>query len=303
MHISSHPKVNVLLSLLIISSGCLALFISAKLGVHAASPLISLSPNHGHPSLSLKVIGTSFGVNEIVSISFDAMPVNGVVYIGSDDGNIYAFNAATGALLWSYSTGFGSYCRCLNSSPAVAKGIVYVGAGDGKLYALNATTGSLIWTYAAGDAVQTAVTVVNDVVYFGSNDDNLYAVNATTGARLWSFAHGIMINTPPAVANGVAYFGTDDGIMYAFKATTGTLLWSYSTKVAFDSLAVANGVVYAGAYNNGSGLYAFNAKKGTVLWTYPDIYGFTSTVVVNGVIYVGSYDHNIYAFHLPGMTP
>ncbi|SRR6266436_1614832 len=398
MHISSHPKVNVLLSLLIISSGCLALFISAKLGVHAASPLISLSPNHGHPSLSLKVIGTSFGVNEIVSISFDAMPVgttttnstgvfttkitipssahpgnhtiqatgqssgffaqalflvqtdwtmfgfsvqgshfnpyenvldssnvsnltldwkyttgdtivsspavvNGVVYIGSDDGNIYAFNAATGALLWSYSTGFGSYCRCVNSSPAVAKGIVYVGAGDGKLYALNATTGSLIWTYAAGDAVQTAVTVVNDVVYFGSNDDNLYAVNATTGARLWSFAHGIMINTPPAVANGVAYFGTDDGIMYAFKATTGTLLWSYSTKVAFDSLAVANGVVYAGAYNNGSGLYAFNAKKGTVLWTYPDIYGFTSTVVVNGVIYVGSYDHNIYAFHLPGMTP
>ena len=30
---------------------------------------------------------------------------NGVVYVGSFDGNIYALNAATGATLWSYSTG------------------------------------------------------------------------------------------------------------------------------------------------------------------------------------------------------
>ena len=29
---------------------------------------------------------------------------NGVVYVGSDDGNVYALNAATGAELWSYTT-------------------------------------------------------------------------------------------------------------------------------------------------------------------------------------------------------
>ena len=27
---------------------------------------------------------------------------NGVVYVGSFDGNVYALNASTGALLWSY---------------------------------------------------------------------------------------------------------------------------------------------------------------------------------------------------------
>ena len=30
---------------------------------------------------------------------------NGVVYVGSDDGNVYALNASTGAKLWSYATG------------------------------------------------------------------------------------------------------------------------------------------------------------------------------------------------------
>jgi outer membrane protein assembly factor BamB len=29
---------------------------------------------------------------------------NGVVYVGSDDGNLYAINAKTGAMLWGYKT-------------------------------------------------------------------------------------------------------------------------------------------------------------------------------------------------------
>ena len=49
---------------------------------------------------------------------------NGVVYVGSDDGNVYALNAATGAKLWSYATGK------LESSPAVANGVVYVGTDE-----------------------------------------------------------------------------------------------------------------------------------------------------------------------------
>ena len=30
---------------------------------------------------------------------------NGVVYVGSEDDNVYALNASTGAKLWSYTTG------------------------------------------------------------------------------------------------------------------------------------------------------------------------------------------------------
>ena len=48
---------------------------------------------------------------------------NGVVYVGSVDGNVYALNASTGAKLWSYRN-----WRRRDSSPAVANGVVYVGS-------------------------------------------------------------------------------------------------------------------------------------------------------------------------------
>ena len=40
---------------------------------------------------------------------------NGVVYVGSEDGLVYALNAATGTELWSFTTG-----QIVLSSPAVA---------------------------------------------------------------------------------------------------------------------------------------------------------------------------------------
>ena len=66
--------------------------------------------------------------------------------MGSDDNNIYALNATTGAKLWNYTTGGG-----VDSSPAVANGVVYVGSDDNNTYALNATTGAKLWNYTTGE--------------------------------------------------------------------------------------------------------------------------------------------------------
>ena len=63
--------------------------------------------------------------------------VDGVVYLGSGDGNVYALNAATGDKLWNYTTG--SY---VETSPAVVDGVVYIGSYNGNVYALNAANGA-----------------------------------------------------------------------------------------------------------------------------------------------------------------
>ena len=56
----------------------------------------------------------------------------GVVYVGSDDHSLDAFNAKSGNMLWSYRTG-----DVVISSPVVVNGMVYVGSLDGKLYAFG----------------------------------------------------------------------------------------------------------------------------------------------------------------------
>jgi outer membrane protein assembly factor BamB len=57
---------------------------------------------------------------------------NGVVYISSNDGNLYALDASTGQRPWSYGTTSAFY-----SSPAVANGEVYIGSYSSSVYAFG----------------------------------------------------------------------------------------------------------------------------------------------------------------------
>jgi eukaryotic-like serine/threonine-protein kinase len=135
-----------------------------------------------------------------------------VVYIGSEDKNVYALNASTGAKLWSYTTG-----GDISSSPAVANGVVYIGSTDGNMYALNASTGAKLWSYDAGGFVASSPAVANGVVYVGSYAYNVnalnasvYALNASAGDKLWSYNTGLDLPVviDPAIVDGVVYFRT-----------------------------------------------------------------------------------------------
>ena len=107
----------------------------------------------------------------------------GTVYVGSDDGKVYALNAATEQVRWTYTTGSSV------SSPAVAGGTVYIGSWDHKVYALNAATGQVRWTYTTGGYVASSPAVAGGTVYVGSYDGKVYALNAATGQRPLDLHH------------------------------------------------------------------------------------------------------------------
>ena len=71
------------------------------------------------------------------SVQCSPAVADGVVYVGSQDGNVYALDAATGAQAWSFPTG----APVTFSSPAVADGVVYVGSNDGKVYSFTLAGG------------------------------------------------------------------------------------------------------------------------------------------------------------------
>ena len=124
----------------------------------------------------------------------------GLVYVGSTDGNLYAVDAQSGAMKWKFKT----KARVV-SSPAVAGGLVYFSSYDGWFYAVDAMAGKLKWKFSnAGerrfaarhihgslpaaetmpdpfDCYLSSPAVWHDTVYFGSGDGNIYALNAATG--------------------------------------------------------------------------------------------------------------------------
>jgi uncharacterized repeat protein (TIGR01451 family) len=229
--------------------------------------------------------------------------VNGVVYVGSGDSNLYALNADTGVVLWSYAAS-----SEVLSSPAVANGVVYFGSFSSfgnNVNALNASTGAKLWSYSLGGLVlvSSSPVVANGVVYIGFSGENgnngLLALNASTGALLWGYSAGDSVSSSPAVANGVLYIGSataiNQGEVLALNASTGTKLWSYATgEYVYSSPAVANGVVYVGSQDGN--VYALNASIGAKLWSYTTGDAvLSSPAVANGVVYIGSGDHNVYA--------
>jgi len=74
------------------------------------------------------------------------LDLDGVVYVGSWDRNLYAIDAATGNKRWAFETGQDTviYNQVgINSSAAVSNGIVFFGARDGHFYAVDARSGHL----------------------------------------------------------------------------------------------------------------------------------------------------------------
>jgi len=81
--------------------------------------------------------------------------LDGVVYIGANNGNFYALNSGNGKVLWSQPIGYvtGETCgpqgvvstATVEDAPDGGPLTVYVAGGDGYLYALDAATGDIDW--------------------------------------------------------------------------------------------------------------------------------------------------------------
>lgn len=103
--------------------------------------------------------------------------VDGIVYICSRDGKIYALNATTGDEVWSYKTGNWFFF----DSPAVADGKVFIGSGDQRVYSFDARNGTVFWKFKMGWEIASSPAVVDGIVFIGGADKYVYALNETTG--------------------------------------------------------------------------------------------------------------------------
>lgn len=304
----------------------------AKLGVQTAPtddwPMFRHDPAHSGESSSTPVINPTLLWNFTIGSAIDSSPAvkDGIIYICSPTGEIFALNATNGNQIWNLTTGHTIY----RSSPCVANGVAYIGSfGVQGVYALNAAKGDQLWLFntwfdkGRNRGIMSSPTIAQDILYFTSDGGSLYAVNAKSGEQVWAvhFANN-GVSSSPAVVNGVVYVGAaahdpfhvvETNGVYAFKASNGSPIWNYTgIGSVISSPSISKGVVYVGSFD--SNVYALNASNGDKIWNFTTSVPLTnesgiiiqrntggpvesSPAVADGIVYVGSYDHNVYALN------
>ena len=159
------------------------------------------------------------------SIESSAAIANGVVYVGSQSGDLTALNLSNGSVRWKYrATG-----PIGESSPCVSNGVVYIGDLNGTVHAVGAGDGHRIWTFKTQGEVKSSPVVVGDRVLIGSYDEHLYCLAASNGSLVWKFRTQGPVHCTAGVSNGVAHIAGCDENFRAIRISDGRQLFSVAS--------------------------------------------------------------------------
>lgn len=177
-----------------------------------------------------------------------------------DPPRVYAFDPATGAVVWQRSDR-----HALTRSDIVGVGALAVGRNEvGELVALDARTGEVRWL--AGhegpryrpDVAESPAVVGSDVV-FSAPDGALYRVAGETGDVVWRRALDCDVTSSVTAADDDVYVGCRDGRLFRLAADDGGIRASTTLPTgvdgritaADDRIIVPGGVRWIGAVDRG----------------------------------------------------
>jgi polyvinyl alcohol dehydrogenase (cytochrome) len=239
------------------------------------------------PNLSLK---WAFGFPDATSAWSQPTIAGGRVFVGSQNGTVYALDAKTGCIHWTFTAKSGVR-TALSFGPREGADAfaVYFGDTGANVYALDASTGRELWSRRLDDHLYARITgsptLYQDRLYVPVSSmeetaasqqgyecctfrGSLNALDVKTGAVVWR-----TMMVPPAEAAGKNAAGV------ALWGPSGVGIWSAPT------IDVKRGLVYAGTGNTYSApaqptadaIVAFDLKSGAITWirqlTAGDVFG------------------------------
>ena len=178
-----------------------------------------------------------------------------------EPGEVLAFRAADGALIWHRTVGAPS------PHPAVPGGenALYFALADGRVVALGLERGEPLWEQTLPGTLSEPA-VARDRVFVGSTDNFFYALDADNGSLAWKWRNGGDV-IGAATDGDVVYFASLDNIIRAVNRGNGNQRWQKSTDTrpvlpprAFSGIVVLPGLMPA--------VTVFIGRTGAVMGTH-----------------------------------
>lgn len=144
----------------------------------------------------------------------------GWLVLSFDGGDVAAFRATDGELLWRVPLG-----AVAHVAPGPALDNLYLGLTDGRTVALALATGAIVWSRAA-EGRATGVTALDDQVLVGTTAGVLWSLDPRSGSVRWRWRTGASVVGAAAVDERRIFVMAFDHILRALDRNSGNLRWS-----------------------------------------------------------------------------
>ncbi len=171
--------------------------------------------------MSINLLDGSQNWFRTASLPTSPQVANGVVVVGSRDGNVFGFNALNGETLWavSHSTSW------VTGNALIQDDVAYIGSSDNyQFQAINPTSGEVLWAINSGMNVFSKPFIDNNIIYmtsanaYGTPGRGYIKAMTLVGEVLWSIEGRNFIGSP-IVRDNQLYVGSDDGFFYSISTT------------------------------------------------------------------------------------
>ena len=219
------------------------------------------------------------------------------IFAGAYDGQVVAFDAASGDKVWSVETDLP-----LTAGPGFGDGILTFGSADGDLIALDAATGQERWRQAIGSEVLAPPAVGSGIVVVRSVDGRLRGFSTVNGSTVWAVEQNMPAltlrgNTAPRVSGTLVVSGFNNGRVGAYELVNGDPAWEVAianptgrselerlVDVSAGLAIVGNDVYVVGYHGRVVGI---DLQTGVVLWQQ-DLSSYAGLVADINNVYVTS---------------
>ncbi|WP_159821622.1 outer membrane protein assembly factor BamB [Colwellia sp. 20A7] len=222
------------------------------------------------------------------------------VFIGSENGKVYALDALTGKVLWDASI----KGEVINT-PAVDAGVVLVNTSSGILKALNPDTGEELWKVEQDVPALTlrgisAPVIASGGVLIGTSKGGVNVYLLDNGQQGWSTEIGeatgstelervIDVDSTPVVFGDKVYAISSRGNLAAIDLQSGRLLWKrqYSS---YRQLSIYRNTIFL--TNLRGHVYAIDRINGIERWSNLDLEnrGVTGPALIDDYVVVGDFE-------------
>ncbi len=163
-------------------------------------------------------------VEEMIGARVEPIVAEGLCFVGTYAGNVYALRITDGSTAWRFEAG-----GAVGHSPCYDSGRLYVATDEafnrGSLICLDAQTGQVRWRYTASAGIWNSPACDGRQVYVGDRAGVFHAVDADSGRGQWTYRTGYMILKPASIAtDGRIIVGSEDMHISCFTPE-GRLLW------------------------------------------------------------------------------